>query len=354
MRKDAKPPRRPKGDGALFWSEARRCYVGRVIVGRRPDGSPKYREASGPTKAVVRARLADAGARLPDDAPTVSEWLDRWLASLDVRPLTADGYRASAEKRIRPALGGYQLTALTAFDVERAAKVWGGQVGANTVRLTLSHLSVALNAAVRARLLPANPVASARKPRGVKPDIDPYTAAELKRVVAAGCANPRWAALACLAATGLRRGECVALDVPDLDLAAGTLSVTKGDQGRHGIGKPKSPHSVRTLELHPAALPALKKAAGKRKSGPLFLSDAGTRITDDGLATRLRACCAELEIPYRSLHALRHGLAMALDEAGMSLGDLAAWLGDLPATVARRYLHQSKGKPTGALRKVFG
>jgi integrase len=348
MADQRKASRRAKGDGASFWSKTKQLHIARATVaGRRI-------ECSGKTKAIALARLRAAGGRLPDDTPTVSQWCDDWLGSLTVRPLTYTGYKTSVEKRIRPVLGNLTLASVTAFDIEQASKKWATSVGSNTIRLTLAHLRIAFAAAVRARLVTTNPVASARKPRSVKSVIDPFTEDELRRIIAVGCTDPQYAALALLAATGCRRGEVIALDVSDVDLARATVAITKGHQGKHGIGEPKSPHSVRTLELHASVLPAVKAAIDARKSGPLFRTSTGGRAKESTLAERLQSLCAELNIPYRSIHKLRHGVAMTLDGAGMPISQLAAWLGDLPATVARRYLQAKKGNPVPFLKAVFG
>ncbi len=346
--------RRTKGDGALFWSESRQRYIGRAIVGRRTDGRPVYVERSGATKSDVRRKLHEAGAKLAGDAPTVGEWCTRWLASLTVRPLTKDGYTTSTEKRIRPALGSMQLAAVTPFDVELAAQTWGKTVGANTVRLTLAHLRIAFGAAERARLVTSNPVAAARKPRAERKPVTPFTAEELRRIIAAGCAEPKWLPLAFLAATGCRRGECLALDAPALDLAAGTVHISRGDQGRHGIGAPKSRHSVRTLALRHELIAPLRAAVDKRLTGCVFRTSTGGRLNDSGIAERHKALLKHLNIPYRNLHKLRHGVGTALSAAGMSLANLAKWLGDKPATVAKVYVHETAAAPDPYLKIVFG
>ena len=36
--------RRGRGEGAVFFSESKGVWVGRAVVGERPNGGPKYRE----------------------------------------------------------------------------------------------------------------------------------------------------------------------------------------------------------------------------------------------------------------------------------------------------------------------
>ncbi len=342
--------RAKRGTGSVF-QRGDGKWVARKPLGRAA-GRTRYVERVGDTMAEAINRR-DAAAP-PGPKTTVAEWCDRWLATITVRPLTRDGYTSSVTHRIRPELGSRVVAKLTAFEIEAAIKKWEARVGANTIRLTLSHLRIALGAAVRAGLIATNPVCAANKPRSVREKVEYYTPDELKRLIAAGCAEPKWGAVALLAALGMRRGELLALDVTDFDPRANTISITKGDIGKHGIGPPKSPHSVRTLEVPDAALPAVRVAVAGRASGPMFRTATGARLDENTLAERLKAATKSVGIPYRSLHKLRHGVATGMNARGYPLGDLATFLGDTPATVARRYVHATGARAVAVLNAMYG
>lgn len=264
--------RRAKNTGSVFFSERLGLWVA-----RGPKGRP---ERTGRTQAEAVRRLAEA--RPPGPDATVAEWGERWLASLGVRHGTLKNYENTVRGYVVPRLGHVRLAALTAHDVEAAARKWADACGPNTVRQHVTHLGVMLNAAVRAGLIARNPAAAMRKPRRVRKKVDPFTPAELAAILAAAT-DPRARPVALLAATGCRLGEALALDVPDYDPAAGTVAITKTATRRGGkdrLGPPKTPNSVRTITVPPAGC-----TSGGRGSSPASGCRTATR-TSSGTPSR--------------------------------------------------------------------
>lgn len=351
--KPRKVRRAPRGTGSVFYSKSRGCWIARKPIGTRTVRGKKHTVYVTRTGRTAAEAIRRRDAALPPE-PTVlmSEWCDRWLAGLTHRPLTMDRYRHSVSKWIKPVLGSVPVQHVTAHTVELAVRKWGESISANTILLVLAHLGACLGAAVRARLIPTNPVASAKKPKATKVKLEVYTPDELARIIAA-CGRGE-GIIACLAATGLRRGEAIALLVSDFDAKAGTISVTKTEVGKHGIGPPKSAHSLRTIRVPAVALPHIRGAVGGRKSGPLFLSDAGKRMNATTIANRLAALLKRLELPAKSPHKLRHSVATALNGAGVPVADAAAYIGDTVDVYVRSYLHANPGSdPAVMLDALF-
>lgn len=340
-----KGKRAPWGAGTAFYSKAHGCYVARKTVqGRRV-------ERWGRTRAEA-IRKRDAAVPPDRDTTTVAAWCERWLESLDVRPLTRDSYAHSVEKWIVPVLGALKASALAAHHVEAAARKWAEKLSANTILLVLKHLRICLAAALRAGLVSHNPVAVAKKPKSTKPKIQPYSPEQLAKII--GTVRPAERIVALLAATGLRRGEALALLVTDFDPKAGTVSITKGDIGRHGVGPPKSEPSVRTISVPAQALPAVRAAIGKRTSGPMFIGARGGKVTDSGVWTKFAAVLDRAGLPRRGVHQLRHSVATMLISAGEPLGDVSKFLGDRVETLVRHYLHATGGDPAVAIGRLLG
>lgn len=351
MGKRKERTRSPRGTGTVFHSKARKLWVARKPIGRR-KGRTVYLERTGATQAEAMRRRDQALP--PGPRTTVAQWCTRWLSELNHRPLTMDSYRRSVTAWITPALGDVPLRVLTPHAVESAARLWGKSLSANTVRLVLAHLRAALGAAVRAGAIAVNPVASAQKPRGTRKLIEPFTPAELARIIAEAARSGPDRILALLAATGCRRGEALALDVSDYDSAAGTIAITKTDIGKHGIGPPKSALSRRTIRVPTEARAALDAARGRRTTGPLFRGLRRARMNDSVAGSRFAKLLARLGIPRRNLHQLRHSVATALIAAGCPLPDVAAYLGDRVETVVRTYLHPTGGDPALVMERLLG
>lgn len=344
--------RRARGTGSIFHDVRRDVWVGRIPVGRNVDGTTKYVERSDPTQKGLIEKLKLV--KPPEPTVTVGEWATRWLSDLGVREGTADTYRHSVANFITPTIGHVRLTELSPHQIESAARKWGSALKPNTVRLTLAHLSVCLNAAVRAGILDRNPVARSRKPPGEKKKIDPFTPAELLRIVEAGEKRRSWRVFALLATVGCRSGEAIALNVPDWQPGTEMISITKTESPRgRGPGPPKSRNSVRTIRVPPEAIATLTECARKRKAGPLYLATMGTRLKYSAVASAFESLLKSLGLRYRNVHQLRHSVATAMIAAGDPIGDVAEYLGDTAETVVKCYLHPTGKDPSRTMSRLF-
>ena len=185
-----------------------------------------------------------------------------------------------------------------------------------------------------ARLLPARPTRTA-------PYI--YTNAEIAALIdAAARLRPTIRAatyrtlIALMAATGIRTGEAVGLDIADLNQQAGTLTVT----GKYG--------KTRKLPLHPTAAAALTRYLDLRNEvlpaaacPALLISTRGNRLCPSVVQHTFRQLSAQTGLRTRSgacrprLHDLRHTFAVStmLDaytrgaDPAAVLPLLATWLG---------------------------
>ena len=112
-----------------------------------------------------------------------------------------------------------------------------------------------------------------------------------------------------LAASGLRSGEAVALDVEDLDTDQGVLTVT-GKYGRQ-----------RLVPLHLSTLQALtnyqlQRVGWAAPTGPLLLAAKGGRLNHTTARAAFRAVVDDCQLPARPggpiprLHDLRHVFAV--------------------------------------------
>jgi integrase len=95
----------------------------------------------------------------------------------------------------------------------------GGPLSPATVRLTATVLHRALDDAVNAGLLGANPCERARPPRGTKPEMATWNADQLRGFLEAVRGDRFHAAYRLIASTGLRRGEALGARWKDVDLA---------------------------------------------------------------------------------------------------------------------------------------
>src|SRR3954463_7049864 len=98
-----KAKKRPDGDGSIRYSESKKLWIGRVMVGYRPDGKPDIREVTAKQQGECRKKL-DALKRRANEGTmgdakagreTVAGFLLRWLDAIQgtIRPSSHYRYR---------------------------------------------------------------------------------------------------------------------------------------------------------------------------------------------------------------------------------------------------------------------
>jgi integrase len=157
-------------------------------------------------------------------------------------------------------------------------------------------------------------------------------------------------------ATGLRRGELLALAWNNIDLDAATLRVERWlEQTKAGLGfkPPKTMHGKRTISLPPHAIKVLREhrrqqlelrlqlGLGKPDSDALvFANEDGTPMLPNNMTRRGQDVCISRGLPQVMFHALRHTHASALIAAGIDVVKISRRLGHADPTVTlRTYAH---------------
>lgn len=315
-------------------------------------------EAATKTDAIVelRALQTDYGRgeqhRSHAAALSVADVSVEWLGHLEQRVGARDPkrrysartvalYRQRLEQHIVPTLGSRPIHEVTLRDVRRLAERLGAAgLAPSTVTGIIGILSGLFRYAVKGGVLERNPVRDLD--RDDRPGVGRMTeprylsAAELERLLAGLTDTFRPVAAAC-AFAGLRASEALGLRWRDLDLKAGTLTVS-GQLGTNGERVPlKSEASAATLPLLPALARELQAHRSRQAGRDLRRVHADALVfttgrgKPQGRRNALRAVHAAGDAAGLNdgrepvgLHDLRHsfvGLALA---AGATLAETAA------------------------------
>jgi integrase len=330
-----------------------------------PDGERRrVRRGGFDTRAAAVAALEALAtpSGSPEPGLTTGEWLRRWLASrVSLRASTSRSYAAHVRGYLVPYLGGIPLAALAAGAVQamftaviRDETALGQPVSAATLHRIHATLRAALNGAVRAGLITVNPgwypeLPRTTRPRpqvwtpalterwqneGWRPAVGVWTAAQTAEFLRRVRGHRLYALFHLVALRGLRRGEAAGLKWDDLDLDAGTLTVTGQLQqlgGRLVAGPPKSDAGRRVIALDKTTIAALREhwlrqqaehaAAGTRwaETWYVFTTKTGRPFGPDRMTRLFRMLVAASGLPPVTLHGLRHGAATLALATGTDL-----------------------------------
>lgn len=289
--------------------------------------------------------------------------LQRYLTHVTGRRLSlgtitessADIYRQAAN-RLPKSLLNQDTKNITRRNVEDAMiDMHKRGFAAKTLRHTLGVLASVLNEAVDNGVIPANPALRIKTPKGPPKLNRNVSADDLKKVLGVAKTHPFGWLFRFALGSGLRRGELIALDWSDVDLAAGTVKVSKNVvrvSKTERISTPKTQSSYRTVTL-PASVVQEAQTRQGRPDEPIFKNTTGGRM---GLATAsmgIKSILREAEIWHQTMHSLRHTHASQLVSSGLPLPAVAERMGhsDVKTTLGI-YSHSSSGEDARAASAI--
>jgi integrase len=319
-------------------------WEARVLV-TEPDGRRVRRSLLGRTRAQVRDKLRDAlraeatGRPMPSDRLTVGAFLHQWLEDTvrpSTRPRTYSSYASIVRLHLEPGLGHLPLARLSPQQVQAFlnAESTSG-LSPRSVAMERAVLRGALGRAERWGLVTRNVAKLAEPPRVPRRQITPLSP-EQARTFLEAIRGDRLDALYLVAlGVGLRQGEILGLAWPDLDLAAGTLTVRHALQRVEGkliLVEPKSVTSHRTVALPALVHEALRAhrirglqerlGAGARwRDDPrdlVFVSTVGTPLDGITVTRRFQALLKTAGLPHQRFHDLRHAAASMMLTQGVA------------------------------------
>lgn len=341
-------PRRraPRGTGSVGYDRSRGVWYARIYLPRGADGKRASHKVHAPTRELAeqeRLRLVAQYGIDGEDEPTgtLADYLEQWLPvhTRSIRATTARSYRVHVEKHIVPLLGGIPVHRLRPRDVDRlvTASLAAGLHPA-TVRNIVVTLRIALNRAVRRRLILDNPASHAEMPRVERPPVEALTAARVERILDVAAGTWLEPVLALIAGSGIRVGEAVGLDWGDVHEDEGYVVVRRTKTRPRAV--PISDDAADALRRHRAARTLVSPDA------PVFLSHRplhrteDPRMTGQAVAQGMRRLLEAEKLPRVTPHGLRHAVATRLVTEGVHMRVVAEQLGHKdPAMTARVYAH---------------
>ena len=244
-----------------------------VATGKRKRRWHSFTGAKRAAQIECARLIADlsGGGYVEPARTTLAEFLERWLEHVktQVSPRSHERYCELARKNIVPLLGTTALSKLqpTAISSAYAKALAGGQrkrsggLAPRTVHHMHRTLRQALQQAVRWQILVRNPADLVKPPRVERAKSTTLSAEQAAQLLGA-LAHSRvyWPTLVALA-TGMRRGEVLALRWQHVDLERGVLEVVETIEETKTSLRFKPPKNGKTRAI---TLPAFAVAELRR------------------------------------------------------------------------------------------
>lgn len=318
---------------------------------------------------MIRLKAAaNKGEYVDPSKETVAGFLDRWeaWATTQVSGKTLERYQELTRLYIRPRLGALPVQKLRTVHL---AELYGAlqkpkvDAGGGLAPRTVGHvhrlLKRALGHALKWGVILSNPASSAEPPRAQRTEIEILGPDQVKLLVQ-GLKGKTLYPIAVLGlATGMRRGELVALRWSDVDLDVGKIKVERSlEQTRAGLRfkEPKTRAGRRTVVIGPSIVGQLRAhwraqqeqrlALGLGRAGAddlVFARHDGSPYPPDSLTFDWARTVRSLKLPIVTFHALRHTHVSQLIADGMDV-----------VTVSRRIGHSNPTTTLGVYAHLFG
>ena len=349
--------RRPNGDGLVRKRDDGR-WEGRIVVGRKNDGSAIYRSVFAEKQSELMPKLNElkaqyAGIRLTEDSSiTLGEWMARWMEEYKkpiLRPSTYSGYSKDIENHILPYLGSKKLTQLKTSEIQKHYNylLESGRVKDNGKGKGLSNATVrgihmvlreALDSAVREGIIPRNPADGTSPPKIHRKEKQVLTKDELETFMKLIENDASWYDFFYTEMlTGMRAGEICGVRWEDFDEDERTLRVVRSVDFVHGelvIGETKTEDGKRTIYLPDSLWRLLAERKRKSFSEWVFPNLLKPELPlDPAKAYRqLKSILKKGNLPDIRLHDLRHTFTSHAANSGIAPKTLSEIVGHSKAS----------------------
>lgn len=371
--------KRASGQGSIYHDKKRGIWIARYTTGYDDQGKQKRKSISAKTQTLLLDKMRDyerdVGLLSQDaDGVTFADWMHKFIYKIkkaDLKNRSYQRYDSIYRNYLQDApFADYKLKEISMTDLKAyyndLQEIHGKSV--QTVKFINLIIRAGLADAVSDRLILSNPTDKITfKAAYTKQEIKAMTKEEqslaIERLKEEAAPYSLRQMILLALGSGLRLGEISALRWSDIDLKAGSISVSRSIEKiklpdgsyRQQETTPKNPTSIRDVPL-PAATVQMLKEMHKDASDPhdlLFVRSDGRYIFDKTPNRQVQRLCRELDINVITFHNLRHTYATRLFERGVPIKTVQELLGHADMdTTQNIYIHVMPSAKTDAVKLI--
>ncbi len=377
--KITKPKRKNNGEGSIMQLKTGR-FMGKIMIGRKADGSPNRPTIYGQTLAEVVNKINELkyefnhGIYVEPNRTKFGEWLLLWLETYKQKKLKArtyDSYETQINANIIPAIGHIPLKDLNTNLIQQFYNDLyddGNKLSSASVRKIHQIINSALIKAQAIDMIVKNPAAGVELPPLEPKLVKAFTVSEQEAFFVAAKDSDYCNAYIFAVNTGVREGELLPLCWSDIDFVNSRVSITKtliyvrdrkGTSGNGYILKvqdsTKTKAGTRSIPLTESYLRILKemKLKNSSKSQLVFPSRKGTFIEPRNFQRCFQNICKKAGLVGFNCHTLRHTFATRCFEYGIVPHVVKKWLGHKRLSHTQEiYTHVMPDKENEAIEKL--
>lgn len=217
-------------------------------------------------------------------------------------------------------------------------------------------------------MIPHNPCIGAELPKMKRYQAQVYTSAELNKLLTAAKDTDFHLSIAIMSATGIRRGELLALKWENVDIPNRVIHIKENmvQAGTEILEKsPKSDSSLRDISIGTKLAALLstakmqyhvdKSEPGFRDLGYVIHKPNGTPYRPDSMTQKWNRFLKANNLRYIRLHDLRHTHATLLLQSGVNVKTVQDRLGHSDVTITlNTYAHVTSDMAQEAANKIDG
>ena len=375
--------RRKRGEGSVHLRKDGR-WEGRYVMGYNEKGLPKTKNVLARSKSECLEKLKLLRESCKRDKEeleigkqplTFGAWLDYWYQNhckTGLRITTQKNYENAIYRHLIPGMGQISLDKLTTGDLQQyytglkehgrllRTELYGEGLSDRTVRGIHAICRAALERAEGEGLISGNPALGCKLPPKKGREQNTLTQEEIQRFLIQAREEGCYELFLLTLATGMRRGEILALRWDDLNPKTGALQIARQLQrigGRLVLTEPKTKAAVRTVILPRPILKVLEDYRRRMEFPSRWMFPSPVKedapLDPASVRKRLERVLERAQCDCVRFHDLRHTFATMALEHGMDVKTLSTIIGHVSSsTTLDIYTHITDEMRTSAALKI--